>query len=107
MEFFAPKGRLTLAMKNVSVKLLFSKKFVNNEEKDFLSTKEPINSRTFIVWCHRLETFELLYYSDYFEEIPERLIYPCSVFKVKSSSKNFKAIGFITSQWCKEITYRC
>ncbi len=97
MEYFAPRGRLTLAMKSVSVNLLFGNKFINNTNKDFLTTKDPINSRTFMVWCPRLESFELLYYSDFFEEIPGRLIYPCSVFKSWNQSSDFKAIEFIKS----------
>jgi hypothetical protein len=97
MEFFAPRGRLTLAMKNVSVKFLFQNKYTYNEQKDFIASKDPINSRTFMVWCPRLETFELIYYSDYFEEIPGRLIFPCSVFANKKSLINFHEIKFITS----------
>jgi hypothetical protein len=97
MEFFAPRGRLTLAMKNVSVKFLFSNKFQTNESKDFFANKDPINSRTFMVWCPRLETFELIYYSDYVEEIPGRLLFPCSVFAKKREIVNFDEIRFITS----------
>ncbi|MEP7317091.1 MAG: hypothetical protein ABI921_00060 [Panacibacter sp.] len=100
MEFFAPRGRLTFAMKNVSVKFLFSNKYIANETNDFITNKinnDPINSRTFMVWCPRLETFELLYYSDYFEEIPGRLIFPCSVFGLHKDRSDFRRISFIKS----------
>jgi hypothetical protein len=108
MEFFAPRGRLTLAMKNVSVKFLFANKYVTSDTNDFVSneiSKYPINSRTFMVWCPRLETLELVYYSDYFEEIPGRLIYPCSVFVKDREMKNFEQIDFIKSP-TDEILFR-
>lgn len=100
MEFFAPRGRLTLAMKNVAVKFLFANKYITNETNDFISnrtTKDPINTRTFMVWCPRLETFELIYYSDYVEEIPGRLIFPCSVFATNKDISNFKKVDYLKS----------
>lgn len=100
MEFFAPRGRLTMAMKNVAVKFLFSNKYIDNETNDFIPqkvSKDPINSRTFMVWCPRLETFELVYYSDYIDEIPGRLIFPCSVFAKDKDKHHFKEMNFIKS----------
>lgn len=100
MEYFAPRARLTFAMKNVAVKFLFGNKFVSNERKDFISnklSKDPINSRTFMVWCPRLETFGLLYYTDYFEEIPGRLLFPCSFYSTNKPNRNFYPIEFIQS----------
>jgi hypothetical protein len=105
MEFFAPRGRLTLAMKNVAIKFLFSNRFAANERGDFIASKEPINTRTFMVWCPRLETLELLCYSDYFEEIPGRLIFPCSVFLNNKVMSNFEEVKFIKSPQ-NEVLYR-
>jgi len=108
MEFFAPRGRLTFAMKNVAVKFLFSNKYIANETIDFIANKksdDPINSRTFMVWCPRLETFELLYYSDYFEEIPGRLIFPCSVFGTNKDLANFSLVHTIAAP-SKELLFR-
>jgi hypothetical protein len=100
MEFFAPRGRLTLAMKNVAVKFLFSNKYLTNDQNDFVANKvsnNPINSRTFMVWCPRLEALELLYYTDYFEDIPGRLIFPCSVFAKIKDENEFRKVEFISS----------
>lgn len=93
MEYFAPRGRLTQAMKNVSVVLLFGSEF--NSLKDFLSRNPPMTARNFMVWCPRLESFELIYYSDYFEEIPGRLLFPCSVYKTQNKSENYELIKSI------------
>lgn len=92
MEYFAPRGRLTQAMKNVSVVLLFSSEY--NSKKDFISTT-PMTPRNFMVWCPRLESFELIYYSDYFEEIPGRLLFPCSVYKTVNQSNDYQPIESI------------
>lgn len=108
LEYFAPRGRLTQAMKSAAVDFLFSNKYETNETNDFIRnkvSKDPINSRTFMVWCPRLETFELLYYSDYFEDIPGRLIFPCSVFAAKKDSNNFSKLNFIKSP-SGEFLYR-
>ncbi len=108
LEFFSPRARLTLAMKDVAVNFLFANKYLTNANNDFIPTKInrlPINSRTFMVWCPRLETFELIYYSDYFLDIPGRVIFPCSVFSPEGIMNNFEPLNFINSPK-KEILFK-
>jgi hypothetical protein len=85
---FAPRNRLTLAMKEAAVKILFGNKLPNSDVKDFNQNKNPLSTRTYMAWCPRLEELELIYYSDYNPAIPGRIIVPTCVFKSEVSANN-------------------
>ncbi len=90
LQMFSPRKRLTLAMKKATIDLLF-----NSKDNHFGSSREPLNSRSFMVWCPRLETLGLLFYSDYYSSIPGRLLFPTCVYREVSEKTNFEALSDI------------
>lgn len=89
---FAPRRRLTLAMKEAAVGLLFNNKFFGNDRSDFKLSKPPIAPRTYMAWCPRLEELELIIYSDYNSVIPGRIIVPVSVFKNRDENQDYEFV---------------
>jgi len=79
--YYNPRARLSMAMKNVAVRMLFSRLNPLTNEFDFSNVRAQLTHRSFSVWCPRLEEFGLLMYTDYKPEIPGRLVFPTSVFK--------------------------
>lgn len=94
---FAPKSRLTLAMKEAAIGLLFGNVLPLSEENDFGSNKAPLAPRSYMAWCPRLEELELIFYTDYNPSIPGRLIVPVSVFKQNSKLVDNEFINGITN----------
>ncbi len=86
-ERFNPRVRLSMAMKTVTVRHFFSRKNPITNLDDFTNDRSNMTHRSFSIWCPRLESFGLLFYTDYKPEIPGRLIFPTSVFK-KSEFRN-------------------
>lgn len=79
---FSSRKRLSLAMQNVSVKHFFSKINPLNGELELPDNKRSdMTHRAFMIWCPRLEYFNLLVYTDYLDAIPGRLVFPISKFK--------------------------
>ncbi len=78
---YNPRARLSNAMKNVSVRLIFSKTDPQTGKDDFANVRSQMTHRSFMIWCPRLESFGLIFYTDYKPEIPGRLLFPTSVFK--------------------------
>lgn len=89
---YNPRARLSMAMKNVAVKLLFSRKNPLTNEYDFSNIRAQLTHRAFTVWCPRLEEFGLLMYTDYKPEIPGRLVFPTSVFKKQKTYLGYECI---------------
>lgn len=92
---FAPRARLSLAMKNISVHKLFSRYNPQTKQQDFPNKRSEMTHRAFSVWCPRLENFDLLFYTDYNPIIPGRIIFPLSSFKDCGSELSFKKKPFI------------
>lgn len=92
---FAPRARLSLAMKNISVHKLFSRYNPQTKQQDFPNKRSEMTHRAFSVWCPRLENFELLFYTDYNPVIPGRIIFPLSSFKIPGIELGFKEKSFI------------
>lgn len=89
---YNPRARLSMAMKNVAVKLLFSRCNPMTNQLDFSNGRAQLTHRAFTVWCPRLEEFGLLMYTDYKPEIPGRLIFPTSAFKVSGTYKDYEEV---------------
>ncbi len=89
---YNPRSRLSMAMKNVAVKILFSRLNPLTKEYDFSNNRAQLTHRAFTVWCPRLEEFGLLMYTDYKPEIPGRLVFPTSVFKKPQTYSNYECI---------------
>jgi len=82
----APRLRLSLAMKEASIKILFSNCNPLTLKRDFKTEKPPLFPRTYAVWCPRLLALQLIMYTDSYSTLPGRLLFPVSVFK--SNEKN-------------------
>lgn len=89
---YTPRSRLAMAMKEAAVSLLFSNTSPDNGENDFFSRRSPLLPRTYTAWCPRLEILELIFYTDVHPQIPGRLIFPTSVFRVTAPSEAFEKL---------------
>lgn len=90
---YAPRRRLSMAMKEAAIRHLFSERPPNSEETDFLKCKkEPLYPRTCQIWVTRLEGLELIFYTDTHPLIPGRLIFPTSVFRDAASADKFDVL---------------
>lgn len=94
---FAPKSRLTLAMKEATVGLFFGNYSPTLDQNDFSGNKTPLAPRTYMAWCPRLEELELIFYTDYNSVVPGRLIVPVSVFKTKRRLVEYEYVEGITN----------
>lgn len=92
---FAPRARLSLAMKNISVHKLFSRVNPQTKQQDFPNKRSEMTHRAFSVWCPRLENLNLLFYTDYNPVIPGRIIFPLASFKESCKKDGFKEKSFI------------
>lgn len=93
---YNPRARLSLVMKDVSVKNLFSITRPNSDQREFSNIRSQMSHRSFMIWCPRLESFGLLFYTDYKKEIPGRLLFPTSVYKQDFTNTNYSPKPFLT-----------
>jgi len=93
---YSQRNRLSLAMKTIAVKKFFSRYNPINGEMDFPNKRSDMTHRSFMVWCPRLENFNLICYTDNNPEVPGRLLYPISSFKFDCSSQDFLLKEFIS-----------
>ena len=101
---FSSRKRLSLAMQNVSVKYFFSKVNPLTDELELPDNKRSdMTHRAFMIWCPRLEYFNLLVYTDYLDAIPGRLVYPISKFKDIKTYQGFCEIPFIENPKCQHL----
>ena len=89
---YSPRERLTLAMREAAVKLLFGSVSYLGHQADFPGERPPIYVRTFMGWCPRLEALELIFYTDWHPWVSGRLLFPTSVFRSSGSSDRFEKI---------------
>lgn len=95
---FSSRKRLSLAMQNVSVKHFFSKLNPITGELELPDNKRSdMTHRAFMIWCPRLEYFNLLVYTDYLDAIPGRLVYPISKFKTPQTYLGYNEKPYIES----------
>lgn len=89
-ERFNPRVRLSMAMKTVSVRCFFSRINPVTKQEDFPNLRSNLTHRSFTIWCPRLESFGMLFYTDYKPEIPGRLLFPTSVFKERGEKYGYE-----------------
>jgi hypothetical protein len=93
---FSVRKRLSLAMQTVSVKYFFSNSNPMTGELELSDNKRNnMTHRAFMIWCPRLEYFNLLVYTDYIDAIPGRLVYPISKFKDVAKYSSYSEKRFI------------
>lgn len=108
---YAPRGRLSQAMRESSVDLMFSawvpvpefstprstpRSQLNLQILEFSSGKHPIPARAFRAWCPRLDALELVFYTDWHPLISGRLIFPCGGFKTNADTPPFEIVPGIS-----------
>ncbi len=95
VERFSPRKRLTMAMKEAAIELLFhtipshsksSDVYTRGARKYIISPKSP---RMLQLWTARMEDLNMLFYTDNLKDAPGRLIFPVSVFLPEASSPDF------------------
>ncbi len=89
---YSPRTRLTLAMREAGVNLLFDRIPYGDQEPDFPGERPPIYLRTFMGWCPRLETLELIGYTDWHPRVAGRLLFPTSVFRSSAPTSQFEVL---------------
>jgi hypothetical protein len=68
----------------------------NASEPDFQKNDVPLAPRTYMAWCPRLESLELIFYTDVHPLIPGRLLFPTSVFKDEmTGNSQYEVINMI------------
>ena len=91
---FSPRSRLTLAMRNAAVNILFDIAPPGHQEQDIWTkaNKSPLFPRTFRVWCPRLADLELIFYTDRHPDVVGRLIFPTAVFRREAPQPPFEKL---------------
>lgn len=92
MKTFAPRRRLAMAMQEAAVSFFFSNIFPVGGRKDFAINRPPLKPRTYMAWCPRLESLELIFYTDSHPKAPGRVIFPTSVFRNQARADTFEKL---------------
>lgn len=92
---YSQRSRLSLAMKTIAVNKFFSRSNPVTGEMDFPNKRSDMTHRSFMVWCPRLENFNMICYTDNNPDVPGRLLYPISSFKYYNSSNDFEIKKYI------------
>ncbi len=92
---YSPRTRLTLAMREASVGLLFDRVPYGSSQPDFSGSRPPIYLRTFMGWCPRLEALELIFYTDWHPQVAGRLLFPTSAFRPSAPTERFERLNGI------------
>ena len=89
---YSPRSRLALAMREAGVGLLFDRVPYGADAPDFPDDRPPIYPRTFMGWCPRLETLEMLFYTDWHPQVAGRLLFPTSAFRSSAPKERFELL---------------
>lgn len=92
MKTFTPRRRLAMAMQEAAVGFFFSNIYKPKELKDFATNREPLKPRTYMTWCPRLESLELIFYTDSHPLAPGRVLFPTSVFREEALTTKFEKL---------------
>jgi len=87
---FSARSRLTEAMREATVKLLFDRRPLGETIADFPGDRPPVYPRTFRGWCPRLEAVEIVFYTDWHPWISGRLLFPTAVFRADAPPERFE-----------------
>ena len=90
--YYRPRGRLTQAMREAAVRLLFGSAPYGSDKPDFLGQRPPLYPRTFMAWCPRLEALEMIFYTDWHPQVPGRLLFPTAVFRSEAPDSRFESL---------------
>ena len=99
---YAPRGRLSQAMREAAIELLFSayhpiQKFqLPMKVLEFRSERHPIPPRAFRAWCPRLDALEFIFYTDWHPSISGRLLFPCGAFRERAETPPFEVLSEIS-----------
>ena len=106
VQSFAPRERLTQAMRDAAVDLLFSPwstleavshgAQILDLELEYGKGLYRLPPRSFRAWCPRLDSLELIIYTDYYPAISGRLIFPCAVFRKNGNYPPFEIVKGIS-----------
>lgn len=100
---YAPRRRLAFAMREAAVKYLFGNSPPDSQVEDFSTLRSPLAPRTYMGWCPRLESLELIFYTDAHPLIPGRLIFPTSVFRDFGKSSQFERVDDVKEPGGKSL----
>lgn len=98
---YAPRGRLSQAMREAAIELMFSAfELVSSSQTQLRLLKYspqqlPIPPRAFGAWCPRLDALELMFYTDWHPLISGRLLFPCCAFREKADTPPFEVVSRI------------
>ena len=92
---YSQRNRLSLAMKTIVVRKFFSRTNPQTNRMDFPNKRSDMTHRSFMVWCPRLESFNMIFYTDNNPEIPGRLLFPISSFREQADTSRFTKKEFV------------
>ena len=92
---YSQRNRLSLAMKTIAVRKFFSRTNPQTNRMDFPNKRSDMTHRSFMVWCPRLESFNMIFYTDNNPEIPGRLLFPISSFREQADTSRFTKKEFV------------
>jgi hypothetical protein len=93
VETYSLKSRLSLSMRDASIKLLFDKALKNKLHSS--AYRRFLPPRSFFAWCSQLDSLEFLFYTDYHPSIAGRVIVPCCAFRSSAANVSFEEISSI------------
>ena len=79
-------------MREATIGLLFDRVPYGAANPDFPGERPPIYLRTFTGWCPRLESLELVFYTDWHPLVAGRLLFPVSVFRSSAPVDRFELL---------------
>lgn len=104
-DSYSPRLRLNLAMREAAINLMFHNTLYGEKKPDIDFKKQPLQPRSYMAWCPRLDELELIFYSDFNSKIPGRIIFPVSVYKGNEDfvDNNYEHILDIRNRELKEL----
>ena len=79
-------------MREAAIDLLFNRVPYASHEPDFPGRRPPVYLRTFMGWCPRLESLELIFYTDWHPWVNGRLMFPLGVFRPSAPANGFEPL---------------
>ena len=89
---YRPRRRLSQAMREAAVGLLFGSVPYGSDKPDFPGQRPPLYPRTFMAWCPRLEALEMIFYTDWHPQVPGRLLFPTAVFRPEAPGNRLELL---------------
>ena len=93
-NFAWTRAGLALAMRIAALRLLFCGTPYGHTTPD-IPIERPLAVKTLKPWCPRLQTFEMIGYTDSLPEVSGRLLYPTSVFRESAPGDQYTRVETI------------